>query len=86
MGGALDTHLFEEEVELGVGVGVDGDLKEGCEDVVQQLLKIVHQSLRLVDVVQPRNLRASQTYATSVTEHASFRCCLYVQHTVSGQA
>lgn len=50
------SHLLEEEVELGVGVGVDGDLEEGREDVVQQLLKIVDQALRLVDVVQSRDL------------------------------
>ena len=43
-------------MQLGVGVGVDGDLKQGREDVVQQLLKVVHQALRLVDVVQPRDL------------------------------
>ena len=53
----MRPHRLEEEVELGVGVGVDGDLKQGREDVVQQLLKVVHQALRLVDVVQPRYLQ-----------------------------
>jgi len=38
-------------VQLRVGVGVDGDLKERREDVVQQLLKVVDQALRLVDVI-----------------------------------
>ena len=45
-------------MELRVGVGVDSDLKQRREDVVQQLLKVVHQALRAVDVVQARDLRA----------------------------
>lgn len=52
----LEFHLLEEEVQLGVRVGVDSDLEQRREDVVKQLLKVVHQALRLVDVVQPRNL------------------------------
>ena len=33
--------LFQEQVELGVGVGVQSDLKQRHKDVVQQLLKVV---------------------------------------------
>jgi len=43
-------------VQLGVGVGVHTDFKEGDEDVLQQLLEVLDDALGLVDVVQPRNL------------------------------
>ena len=36
--------LFEEEVELGVGVGVQGDLEQRHKDVVQQLLEVVNDA------------------------------------------
>jgi hypothetical protein len=51
------THRLEEEVQLGVGVRVHSDLKQGREYVVQQLLKVVYQALRFIDVIQARNLR-----------------------------
>lgn len=51
------THCFEEEVELGVAVRVAGDLKQGVENVIQQLLEIVNEPLFLVHVVEPWNLQ-----------------------------
>ena len=50
------THRLEEEVELRVGVRVACDLEQRDEDILQQLLKIFNDALRLVDVVQPRDL------------------------------
>ena len=50
------AHILEEEVQLGTGVGVPRDLKEGVEDVVQQLLKVLDDALLLVHIVQPWQL------------------------------
>lgn len=50
------AHVLEEEVQLGVGVGVPSDLKEGVKDVVQQLLKVLNDALLLVHIVQPWQL------------------------------
>ena len=54
---AAEARLLQEEVELGVGRRVDRDLKQWREDVVQQLLKVLDDPLRLVDVVQARDLQ-----------------------------
>lgn len=54
------AYILEEEVQLGVGVGVPGDLKEGVEDVVQQLLKVLNDALLLVHTVQPGQLHTTQ--------------------------
>ncbi len=51
------ARLLQEEVELRVGRRVDRDLKQRRKDVVQQLLKILDDALRLVDVVQARHLQ-----------------------------
>lgn len=50
-------HRAQEEVQLRVRVGVDGDLEERLENVLQQLLKVFNDALRPVDVVQPRDLQ-----------------------------
>ncbi len=44
-------------MQLGVGVRVLGDFKQGLEDVVQQLLKVFYDALLLVDIVQPWQLQ-----------------------------
>ena len=51
------AYVLEEEVQLGVGVGVLGDFKQGLEDVVQQLLKVFYDALLLVHIVQPWQLQ-----------------------------
>ena len=40
---------------------VDCDLEQRREDVVQQLLKVLDDPLRLVDVVQARDLQKTYT-------------------------
>jgi len=51
------AYVLEEQVQLGVGVGVLGDFKQGLEDVVQQLLKVFYDALLLVHIVQPGQLQ-----------------------------
>ncbi len=55
------AYVLEEEVQLGVGVGVLGDFKQGLEDVVQQLLKVFYDALLLVHIVQPWQLQHMAT-------------------------
>ena len=56
---ARATYILQEEMELGVAVGVLGHLKQGVEDVVQQLLKVLNDALLLVHIVQPWQLQVS---------------------------
>ena len=51
------AYVLEEQVQLGVGVGVLGDFEQGLEDVVQQLLKVFYDALLLVHIVQPWQLQ-----------------------------
>ena len=44
-------------MELGVAVRVASDLKQGVENVIQQLLEIVNEPLFLVHIVEPWNLQ-----------------------------
>ena len=53
------AYILEEEVQLGVGVGIPGDLKEGVEDIVQQLLKVLNDALLLVHIIQPGQLHTT---------------------------
>ena len=46
-------------MELRVAVGVPSHLKQGVEDVVQQLLKVLNDALLLVHIVQARQLQHS---------------------------
>lgn len=55
------AYVLEEQVQLGVGVGVLGDFKQGLEDVVQQLLKVFYDALLLVHIVQPWQLQHMAT-------------------------
>ena len=50
-------YRFQKEMELWVCVGIYSDLKQGDENILQQLLKILNDALGLVDVVQPWNLQ-----------------------------
>ena len=43
-------------MQLGLGLGVEGDLEQGHEDVLQQLLEVLDDALMLVDVVQAWHL------------------------------
>ena len=47
-------------MELRVGVGIHGDLKERLENVFQELLEIFNDALRLVDIVKSRNLQCQK--------------------------
>ena len=60
-------------MQLGVGVGVPSDLKEGVEDVVQQLLKVLNDALLLVHIVQPWQLHPSAS-TCSMSD-----CCVQYQ-------
>ena len=51
------SYILEEQVQLGVRVGVLGDFKQRLEDVVQQLLKVFYDALLLVHIVQPWQLQ-----------------------------
>lgn len=42
--------MLKEEVQLWVAAGVDRDLKQRREDVLQHLLKVAQLFLRVVDV------------------------------------
>ena len=55
------AYVLEEQVQLGVGVGVLGDFEQGLEDVVQQLLKVFYDALLLVNIVQPWQLQHMAT-------------------------
>ena len=55
------AYVLEEQVQLGVGVGVLGDFEQGLEDVVQQLLKVFYDALLLVHIVQPWQLQHMAT-------------------------
>ena len=55
------AYVLEKQVQLGVGVGVLGDFKQGLEDVVQQLLKVFYDALLLVHIVQPWQLQHMAT-------------------------
>ena len=46
-------------MQLGVAVGIPGHLKQGVEDVVQQLLKILNDALLLVHIVQAWQLQCT---------------------------
>ena len=42
--------LVEEDTEVGMGGGVNGDLKQWEEQVSEQLSKVIHDILLLVDI------------------------------------
>lgn len=42
--------MLKEEVQLRVAAGVDCDLEQRHEDILQHLLEVVQLSLRVVDV------------------------------------
>lgn len=44
------AYVLQEEVQLGVAAGVDCDLEQWPEDVLQHLLKVAQLLLRVVDV------------------------------------
>lgn len=53
----MAAHRAEEDVKLGVGAWVGGDLKQGDEDVVQHGLEILDDPHLLVHIVQPGQLQ-----------------------------
>jgi len=55
------AYILEEQVQLGVRVGVLSDFKQRLEDVVQQLLKVFYDALLLVHIVQPWQLQCNAT-------------------------
>lgn len=44
--------MLEEDAELGVGVGVDGGLEDGQEDVLQHLTEVGNKVLGSEDVTE----------------------------------
>ena len=68
-------------MQLGVGVGVLGDLKERLEDVVQQLLEVLYDALLLVQIIQPWQLHHA-THITSATSKCKCSKCQVVYCTV----
>lgn len=52
--GTRSTHVLEEEMELRATAGVDGDLEQGQEDVLQHLLKVGQLLLGVVDIAVGR--------------------------------
>ena len=67
LGFGLVVHHVESDDELQKVVqrrvrrGVDGDLEEGLEDVVEHLLEVLHRALAAVDVVQARSWMSQTT-------------------------
>ena len=56
------SHRGQEQVQLGMGVGVHRHYEQWYEDVLQELLEVFNDALSLVDIVQPRNLHQNMGF------------------------
>ena len=54
--------MLEEEAELGVGVGVDGGLEHGQEDVLQHLTEVGHEVPGSEDVAGGEGEKQRKTF------------------------
>lgn len=79
----LAPDLLEEEVELGVRVGVLSDFEQRAKNVVQHLLKVLHDALLPVQAVQPRDLQGSEEKSVIALAHAFSVAAKGVEHMVA---
>ena len=49
-----NTNVLQEGMKFGMRTGIISDLKQRFEQIVQQILKVLHQSIALVDVTERR--------------------------------